>query len=57
MMLILRARVVGEVDASLKAVTRAGETGVNEDDVMGTFDAGLESGLGRSHVRFVLWWL
>jgi hypothetical protein len=30
-MLILRARVVGEVDASLKAVTRAGETRVNED--------------------------
>lgn len=55
MMLILRARVVGEVDASLKAVTRAGETVVNEDDVMRTFDTGLESGLGRSHVRFVLW--
>lgn len=29
-MLILRARVVEEVDASLKAVTRAGETKVNK---------------------------
>jgi hypothetical protein len=29
--LILRARVVAEVDASLKAVTRAGETKVNKD--------------------------
>ena len=32
-MLILRARVVVEVDASLKAVTRAGETRVNEERV------------------------
>lgn len=49
--LILRARVVADEDASLKAFMRGGETVVNViREGKGTFDAGLETGLGVGHV-------